>query len=355
MARFLLTALAASWATFASADVVVLANRAGGPLVVRFLPKAGWPQQLRLSAGEVVPLFMDGKANVEFTSRAGPKRYLLDANCAYYFGRTGQGDVELLKIGLGEDGTAFDGRRLPGSANSPAAIVPVKILVDEEEPAIRTHWERRLRRRVEAASAILEKHARVGLRVVELGTWNSDNSIHDFNSSLAEFEREVSPLPARVAIGFSSQWTMLRGRVHMAGTRGPLHSHVLVRENAPRLSEPEKLEFLVHELGHFLGATHSPERTSVMRPVLGDDRAGRSDFRIQFDPINTLVIALIGEEMRRRNLTRLTNLLPTTQRRLSQIYTELARSMPADASARRYAEIMKITQPATSADARHSE
>lgn len=346
MVRLLPILLVASWGTIASADVVVLANRSGGPLIVRFLPKAGWPQELRLRAGEVTPLFLDGQANLEFTSRVGPKRYLLDANCAYYFGRTAAGNVELQRIGLGEDGTALEGRRLPGSAQAPTATITVKILVDEEEPARRAHWERRLQRRVEAASAILEKHCRVALKVVELGTWNSDNAINDFNASLAEFEREVSPLPARLAIGFSSQWTMVRGRVHMAGTRGPLHSHVLVRENAPRLSEPEKLEFLVHELGHFLGAAHSPERTSVMRPVLGDDQAGRSDFRIQFDPVNTLAIAMIGEEIRRRNLTRFSNLLPATQHRLRQIYTELARAMPADAAARRYAESMNVVKPA---------
>ena len=78
----------------------------------------------------------------------------------------------------------------------------------------------------------------------------------------------------------------------MAGTRGPLHSHILVREWSPQMSEPERLEFLVHELGHFLGASHSPEPDSVMRPVLGD-QPGRSAraFRIRFDPVNTLVMS----------------------------------------------------------------
>ena len=35
-----------------------------------------------------------------------PKDYLLDANCAYYFGRSNEGRIDMQKIGLGEDGAA---------------------------------------------------------------------------------------------------------------------------------------------------------------------------------------------------------------------------------------------------------
>ncbi len=332
-------------------DVIVFANRTGAPLPVRFLPAAGRAQQLTLPAGDVVPLFLDGRAHVEFTSPGSPKRYALDANCAYFFGRTGARGIDMQKIGLGEDANTGQGRSLPGSAaRAPTATIPVKILVDEEEPARQVHWERRLRRRVEAASAILERHCRVGLRVVAVGTWNSDNRTNDFVASLAEFEREASPSPAAVAIGFTSQWTMVRGRVHMAGTRGPLHSHILVREGSPQISEAEKLEFLVHELGHHLGAAHSPERGSVMRPVLGDNRAGRSDFRIQFDPVNTLAMAMIGEEIRRRDIKRLYELSAGSKLRLSQIYTALARSLPEDAAAARYIQLMKSAEGTPLAD-----
>ncbi len=325
----------------ARADVIVLANRTGGPLPVRFSPVAGQAQQLMLPVGEVMPLFLDGKAHVEFASPGNPKRYLLDANCAYYFGRAADGRVDLQRIGLGEDGTALDGRSLSGSASrTPTMTIAVKVFVDEEEPARQLHWERRLRRRIEAASAILEQYSRIALRVVDAGTWNSDNATNDFIASLAEFEREAKPFPGRVSIGFTSQWTMVRGRTHMAGTRGPLHTHILVREGSPNISEPEKLEFLVHELGHHLGAAHSPERSSVMRPVLGDNQAGRADFRIQFDPVNTLVIAMIGEEIRRRNITRLYDLTADSKARLRQIYTELAGSLPGDPSGPHYVQLM---------------
>ena len=137
---------------------------------------------------------------------------------------------------------------------------------------------------------------------------------------------------------------MARGRIHMAGTRGPLHAHILVREGSPQINEAERLEFLVHELGHYLGAAHSPERQSVMRPVLGDKRAGRSDFHIQFDPVNALTIGMVTEEMRRSNISKVSQLQYATRRRLEQIYRELARTMPEDPAGFQYAGLMRTNE-----------
>lgn len=105
--------------------------------------------------------------------------------------------------------------------------------------------------------------------MVDVGTWESDNSIHDFPKSLEEFERRVTLQNERLAIGFTSQYTLLRGNTHLGGIRGPLASHLLVREWSQVITEPERLEVLLHEIGHFFGAAHSPEPTSVMRPAAG--------------------------------------------------------------------------------------
>jgi hypothetical protein len=326
----------------AAADVIVLANRTGRDLPLRFTPLKGGAQQVTLRVGENRPMYLDGKANIDFSSPGGSKKYLLDSNSAYFIGPVGGGRIDLQKIGLGDDGTLAGGRDLPGSAsNAPMTTITVKICVDEEEPARRNIWEERLRRRVEAASAVFERDFRTRFQVVAMDTWQSDNSNNDFYAALAEFEKKVNPSPARLAIGFTSQWKMERGRMHMAGTRGPLNTHVLVREANPQIDEPERLEFLIHELGHFLGAAHSPERDSVMRPVLGDNQAGRTNFRIHFDPINTLTIAIIGEEMRRRNLTKLAELLPETRTRLVQIYTELGRALPKDPAPGVFAQLVR--------------
>jgi hypothetical protein len=263
----------------------------------------------------------------------------VDANTAYYFGQAAGGQIDLQQIGLGEDKSTAAGRTLPGRAPmAPLAVIPVKILVDEEEPARQKYWEGRLRGRVEAASAVLEKHAGVQLKVVATGTWDSDDQTTDFFESLAEFERDVKPFPAQLAIGFTSQYQVVQGRTHMAGTRGALHGHILVRDWSRQMSEPERLELLVHELGHFLGASHSPEQSSVMRPVLGDRQAVRKGFEVRFDPVNTLVVSMVGEELRRRHVSKLVDMTMGTKLRLRQIYQSLSPTLPDDPAANQFVQ-----------------
>ncbi len=318
----------------AAADVVVVANRSGSRLTLQMQPQAGRAEQRSVDAGDVLPYFSDGPVSLRLSLGGQTKSYRLGANSAYFFGRTDNGQLGLDKIGLGGDRSTGEGRPLPGSADAPEAIIPVKILVDEEEPTRQLYWERRLRQRVESASAILSKYFRIRLQVVAIGKWDSDNATTDFEGSLREFEREVNPSPAQLAIGFTSQYIVQRGRVHLAGTHGPLHSHILVREAARNMSEPDRVELLVHELGHYLGASHSPERTSVMRPVLGDHHGGA--FHIRFDPVNALAMAMVGEEIRRRHVHRFADLTSGTKARLRQIYGELAKAYPQDAATKHY-------------------
>lgn len=331
------------YAATASADVIVLANRTRTPIQVEVKPVAGPAKRAALQPNNSVPFFVDGRAHVSFAGRDGVKRYLLDSNSAYYFGETADGRFDLQKIGLGEDKTTINGRSLPGrAATAPVTTIPVRILVDEEEPARQQHWERRLRDRIQAASDVLERHARVRLKVVSVGTWDSDDRITDFFASLGEFERDVKPFPAQLAIGFTSQYQVVKGRTHMAGTRGVLHSHILVREWSQHMTEPERLELLVHELGHFLGASHSPESTSVMRPVLGDRQAVRAGFQVRFDPVNTLIMSMVGEELRRRRIQRVAEMSAGTKLRLRQIYQSLSPTMPDDVSAQQFVQRMGV-------------
>jgi hypothetical protein len=326
-----------------SADVVVLANRTPNAIPVEVKAAFGVPQRVTIAAGDSVPMFVDGGATVAFAARDGIKRYNVDANSAHYFGQKSDGQVDLQQIGLGEDKSTAKGRTLPGTAPAaPLATIPVKIFVDEEEPARQQHWERRLRERVAAASEVLKKHAGVELKVVAVGTWDSDDRITDFFESLGEFERDVKPFPGRLAIGFTSQYQVVQGRTHMAGTRGALSGHILVREWSRHMSEPERLELLVHELGHFLGASHSPEQSSVMRPVLGDRQAVRKGFQVRFDPVNTLVMSMVGEELRRRRANKLVDMTTGTKMRLRQIYQSLSPTLPDDPAANHFVQSVSV-------------
>jgi hypothetical protein len=102
---------------------------------------------------------------------------------------------------------------------------------------------------------------------------------------------------------------------------------------------------LVHELGHFLGACHSPENDSVMRPKLGDGRANLRAFRMGFDPVNLLVMNMVTDELARRPVRSLAQLSPPTRKRLIDIFGTLARAMPDDPAAPIYVRLLGATAP----------
>ncbi|WP_148074919.1 M12 family metallo-peptidase [Bythopirellula goksoeyrii] len=218
--------------------------------------------------------------------------------------------------------------------------IPVKIAVDDDEPTHRSIWEPRLRERVAAASQILEVNCGVQLEVVGVETWDSNNSTHDFHQSMHEFEREVSSKGVRLVIGFSSQYEVSSGRTHMGGSRGTLFPYILLKERARNVRESHRLELLVHELGHFLGATHSPEPTSVMRPVIDIRQPATFGGRIQFDPVNALLMSLVTDELRERHVPSFGDVSLPTKQRMIEIYEVLAEALPNDPGAAQYKRLV---------------
>lgn len=318
--------------------IVVIANRTDQTVEIQ--PDDGNKNSTMssVSAGGVLPLATEGTVAVRIELLGERQRVLLDPDTAYEVSRTEDGKYQLLQIGFAPDAasgksavprirqTNTDGRLL----EMPILTIPIRILVDEEEPMVQDRWEPRLRERLQVASEILEQHCGVRFEVVEAGVWQSDNSISEFSELLRELETEVAVAPARLVIGFSSQKRIGTDKNKMGGTRIPLHSHILIREWSKAMSDRERIEILVHELGHFLGATHSPEVTSVMRAQLVDGRSNVDKFQIRFDPVNTLIMNLIVEEMRKRSVSRLADLSPETRQRLDEIYAEISRTLPDD-------------------------
>ena len=204
------------------------------------------------------------------------------------------------------------------------------IYTDAPDPRTYTAWEKRVRKRLEDASDIFEHHCRVRFEVVKVDHWDSDPSVHSFDQSLMEFVQKVRPAPARVAIGFTTHYEWIAGEMHLGGTHGALASHVLIRESPGQVSEPERLEVLVHELGHFLGAAHTSDKASVMRPKLGDRQSAAKTFRIGFDAPNTLIMCLIAEEMRTRHIWHPSVLSPDAKTAVRGAYMALAQTIPQD-------------------------
>ena len=127
-------------------------------------------------------------------SAARPTEYPLSANSAYFFQRTPDETLTFREIDLQSDASTRSGRDLGnGAVWDVSAVIPVKLLVDDEEPAARKKWETRLRGRLEAAAEIFLERFRVRFEVVAVETWNSDSRITDFEESLSEFARGRSP------------------------------------------------------------------------------------------------------------------------------------------------------------------
>ena len=366
--RLLLAALAclgiSSAARPAEAGVVVIGNHTEMDVDFVVTPAEGEPQQYTLVPKDVLPLHVARQADISFDAGGAKRQLLLEVDSAHFFA----GDKESLELHrIGSAGGSPESRGSPDGAPAtpsprPSAarlgglsdfyrmgIVPVMIVVDEEQQLVaRPIWEKQLRERFEKASDVLERHCRVRFRPVKVGTWDSEDGVLEFDDAIREFEREVVPDPAPLAIGFTSQKYYIRKRRQWqlgAMLGGPLRRHVLIRESTRTLTERERLEVLLHELGHFLGAVHCPYSYSVMRPMLGDRQALERSFRIGFDPGNTLVMCLVASELRTGTVVSFSQLSDHAKRQLRGVYTAMAEALPEDASLEHGIKLLEGSAP----------
>ena len=329
----------------ARAEVVVLSNRTDRPAEVDARLDDAPAVRRRIEPGDSIPLV--ATSGVHVSAVEGGVRtpeQALAPNSAYAISADPAGGLRTLQpIRLGQTppaawaATPTTPLELPDSD-----VIKVKIVVDDDEVRQRRAWEPIIRERIDKVSAALEATCGMKLRVVAIEEWDSDDSQRDFFTTLGEFEREVLPAPADVAIAFSSQYDIASGRVHLGGTRQPLHTHILLKERSRNVLEPERTELLAHEIGHYLGATHSPEPKSVMRPVIGQGVQRVAGARLQYDAPNALLMSMLAEELRQKNIADVTGLSPETRRRMQEIYAAVNPALPDDPAAAQYVQIMGV-------------
>ena len=342
------------WGQSARAAVIVLANRTLQDVRFTVSSAEGKSLPYTLPKGEVLTLPLKRGTEIAFSAGGTPHRCQARLNEIYCF-IGGGATMRLSQVGFSgswrQPQTAAENEARPAGRSAERGKdglllkVPVKIFVDQAEPTTQKVWEKRLRKRIEEASDILEKCCRVRMEVVDAGTWESDESLPRLSELLRDFRSKASPGKARLAVGFTGLRPEKSDDNTLGCTPGPLHTHILLREYKNLRTDAEKLEVLVHELGHFLGACHSPENDSVMRPKLGDGRANLRSFRLGFDPVNTLVMNLVAEELARRPVRGLAELSAPTRRRLLDIFASLSRALPEDPAAPFYVRLLGATPP----------
>lgn len=331
-----------------SADVVVIANHTDTAadfsihserefIDVRLQPRVSRPY---FTSGAITLTIGNSR---EAVGKRFPTMKLLP-NCVYLLEQE-QGQVVARRMNLGGDEATLKPNLETQQIKD--VVVPVSLWVDDDQFATQSIWEPTLRARFEAAAEVIRQHSGVVFKVVQIGRWQSSNRIRVFSGSLYEFIDHVDP-DGTLAIGFSSQYARPNkdGVLRIAGTRYPLDRHILVREWAGSTSEHERVELLVHELGHFLGACHSTDPASAMRSKLADHDSTTAEVPIRFDPANTLVMSLIGEHIRSvaggiTALSQLKQLSSQTQTRLRQIYSQLAVETPGDPVPTKYLMLLR--------------
>ncbi|HPP51336.1 MAG TPA: NPCBM/NEW2 domain-containing protein [Thermoguttaceae bacterium] len=334
----LLGAICFWWAGLAEAATVVLANRASRPVQLAVRLSSGHTGQAVLPPGRLMVLPVGEAAELTYAiappaanqsptiplagSPAG-QRITLRLNTLYYF--LDQAERVVCRPVLFSQDGAVSWIHADASGQLPPVVsVPVKVLADEEHPAKPEVWQEEFRRLFRSVSEIFEQYCRVRFEVVGAETWQSDNALgQDFGKLFEEFRREVSPAPGRLAVGLTSQWKLGHPNHVPAPYVPPLSTHLLLPGPQKNLSHQELFLLLLHQLGHWLGAVETPAPGSIMSQNFYADREKAFKEGLRFDPVNTLAMNLLAEEIRRRDIRTISEIPRSTRRYLQAIYLSL--------------------------------
>lgn len=275
-----------------------------------------------LRPGEVLAVSNPQQAAAVFEHGNDLVRLRLLQDEIYLFVRP-EGILELIGIGpyYGENvpQSRIQGREGETKTLEPVTI-PVRIYTDTNIPLAEALWRKKVNQRIEDASRILERTCFVRLEIRSFEPWTSDPQCENLQEVLKDFEAKVPEEQGGLSIGFTAHRNAPGCGTELGVARQPFCGKILLREEAPQITEVERLETLLHELGHFLGAVHTADENSVMRTVLHERHARAVNFVIGFDPLNALAMNLWVRQYRRAEEKRPRSVHPDIAMELLTVY-----------------------------------
>lgn len=312
------------WAT--TSGCVVIASRVPVAVPYRLEFEAGSGTSVTLTPGAVRSHRIAGPTFILLGRNDSPQRQPLEPDRAYVLVPNEAGDdVELRQIDFGAgkfDATPVMDRVRPTDQQLAAGVLAIRVVMDGREPETVAFAERRLRRRLATASELLAAAAGIRLHILSFGTWDPGAAAEDWESARRDFESRAPLESARLVVGFTRQYPVTPSEVAKSKlSEEPLTTHLLVPDAQAHFSEEQCLETLLHELGHFWGATHVSETSSPMRANL-DEPAG--PWPLAFDPASALAMSLVADEVRTRGISQWEELSPTRSKLIESLRARVA-------------------------------
>ena len=312
---------------FALAAVAVVENRTEQNLSFTVQAYDRPARNYQVPAGRVVAVQADAGAEVVFGHGLRQHRPLM-ANEAYFF-TGGATDLDLQQIVFAEPAGLLAGAA-PAGGLPEILKIPVK-LVSDEPAADRHTWEPRLRKQLAEASRLFEEYCRVRWEVVAVDTWSSPSGKKELHVAARAFRQKVAPQPGWLVVGFCREVAIgAHGQIAEPGIV-PLDTHLLAPEVQSGFSQESQLEYLVHQLGHVLGAVHCGQSTSVFQ-TQRDWSKPSPPGPPRFDLFNTLVMNVVSDQVR-VGARGVADFSPAARRYLQVIYAGFLRAAPANGNA----------------------
>lgn len=321
----------------APAAVVSFLNATDREMNFTIEHKGAAPVGVSLAPGEARAVPVGREPVLRITLNGKPAAFTLEPYTPYLFVEPQGKPIEFSGVELAGE--------LPKPDDVPAAPeaakplkVPVKLFHDDAQPLTKAAWEKAAKERFTEAADVLFKQTGVRFEADGIGEWFAAKDSADLPAALADFELKAEVKAGTKAVGFRTRAVPGDG----FGAAGePGCSHLLVREASPK-ADGERVEVVAHHLGLMLGAVRSPDRGSVMRLKLGDGQAAKKGYRVQFDPLNLIVMNVWAEEVAAGSGKNFHTLRATSRERLRVLYKTLAGVHEAmktdDTQAREYVE-----------------